>query len=64
MEKHQYPIILTANHVSEILGVSKRIVYEIMGAKDFPLLDLGRKGSKRVERDIFFNWLEQKSKIS
>jgi excisionase family DNA binding protein len=53
--------MLTVVEVMQILGVSKRVAYEIMEAKDFPLIRIRR--SKRVNREDFFNWLEQK-KIS
>ncbi|MFJ5751615.1 helix-turn-helix domain-containing protein [Peribacillus frigoritolerans] len=52
-----YPMILTAVHLSEILIVSKPTAYELMEQKSFPLIKLGR--SKRVLRDEFFNWLTQ-----
>ncbi|MFJ7310017.1 helix-turn-helix domain-containing protein [Peribacillus frigoritolerans] len=52
-----YPMILTAVHLSEILMVSKPTAYELMEQKAFPLIKLGR--SKRVLRDEFFNWLTQ-----
>lgn len=61
MEKKDFPIMLTANEVSQILGVSKRVAYEIMDTPDFPLIKIRR--TKRVNREDFFNWLEQK-KIS
>lgn len=54
--KESYPLILTADHISEIMGVSKRIAYEFMEYKGFPLIRVGRL--KRVNRDAFFNWLE------
>ncbi|MEK4535948.1 helix-turn-helix domain-containing protein [Peribacillus sp. FSL K6-1552] len=52
-----YPMILTAVHLSEILMVSKPTAYELMEQKSFPLIKLGR--SKRVLRDEFFDWLTQ-----
>jgi excisionase family DNA binding protein len=61
MEKKDFPIMLTVVEVMQILGVSKRVAYEIMETKDFPLIRIRR--SKRVNREDFFNWLEQK-KIS
>lgn len=61
MEKKDFPIMLTVSEIMQILGVSKRVAYEIMDSKDFPLIRIRR--SKRVNRDDFFNWLEQK-KIS
>ena len=54
-----YPIMLTADHIAEIMGVSKRIAYEFMEYKGFPLIRVGRL--KRVNRDAFFNWLEKQA---
>lgn len=52
-----YPLVLTAEHVAEILGISKRHAYEIMERRDFPLIRVGRL--KRVTRDAFFAWLDE-----
>jgi excisionase family DNA binding protein len=57
MEKKDFPIILTAVEIAQILGVSKRVAYEIMDTPGFPLIKIRR--SKRVNRDDFFNWLDQ-----
>lgn len=54
-----YPLILTADHISEIMGVSKRIAYEMMEYKGFPLIRVGRL--KRVNRESFFCWLEKQA---
>lgn len=65
MEKHQYPLVLNVKHIMEILGVSNRVAYEIMKRKDFPVMSItGAKGAKRVPRDLFFQWLDDQSKIS
>lgn len=61
MERKDYPILLTAVEISQILGVSKRVAYEIMDTTGFPLIKIRR--SKRVNREDFFNWLDKK-KIS
>lgn len=56
---NDYPLILNAEHIAEIMGVSKRIAYELMEYQGFPLVRVGRL--KRVNRDAFFTWLEQKA---
>ncbi|MCH5586287.1 helix-turn-helix domain-containing protein [Shimazuella sp. AN120528] len=56
MNKEDYPLILKADQVAEILSVSKRKAYEVMEYSNFPLVRVGR--SKRVSRDAFFRWLE------
>lgn len=58
MEKKDYPVVLTAVEVSTILGVSKRVAYELMDEKDFPLIRIRR--SKFVNREDFFGWLDDR----
>ncbi len=52
-----YPVILTAEHIAEILMVSKPTAYELMEQTSFPLIRIGR--SKRVLKEQFFTWLSQ-----
>lgn len=54
-----FPIILTAKDISEILHVSKPTAYEIMNRSDFPVLRFGR--SKRVLKAEFFKWISTRS---
>jgi excisionase family DNA binding protein len=61
--KEDYPLVLTVNEIMEILGIGKRIAYELMDSKGFPCVKVGPK-LKRVNRDAFFNWLDQQSKVS
>lgn len=50
-----YPIVLTAVEISQILKISKPSAYELMDRSSFPLIKIGR--CKRVLRDDFFSWL-------
>lgn len=59
MNKSDYPIILNAKHIQEIMGIGVRRSYEIMDLKGFPKIQIGR--TKRVERDKFFEWLEKQT---
>ncbi|PKR85054.1 helix-turn-helix domain-containing protein [Heyndrickxia camelliae] len=59
MEQKDFPVLLTADEISQILKCSKRVAYEIMDQKDFPLIRIRR--SKRVNRDDFFTWLDKQS---
>lgn len=52
-----YPLVLTAAHVAEIIGISKRVCYEIMDKPGFPLIRIGR--CKRVTREALFKWLNE-----
>lgn len=53
---NDYPLILKASDIAEILRVSKPKAYEIMEEPSFPLIRSGR--TKRVLRDNFMEWLE------
>ena len=57
-----YPIVLTAEHLAEILNVSKVTAYELMNHPSFPLVRIGR--CKRVLKHEFFRWLSQQQKIN
>jgi predicted DNA-binding transcriptional regulator AlpA len=56
MSEKDYPFILTSIEVAEIMRISRKVAYEIMERKDFPLIRIGT--AKKVNRDKFFKWLE------
>lgn len=60
--KEDYPLVLTVTDIMEILGIGKRIAYELMDRTDFPTVRIGKL--KRVNRDAFFEWIEQQGKVS
>ncbi len=49
------PIVLDAKDIQSILGISKGKTYELMNAKDFPTIFLGKR--MVVPRDAFLEWL-------
>jgi len=54
-ERLKLPFALTANHLSKLLGMSKRKVYDALATGDIP----GAKKinqSWRVPRDTFLSW--------
>lgn len=51
-----YPLILTVQHISEIMQCSLYSARNLMNLKGFPVVAFGRV--KRVGRDSFFKWLE------
>jgi excisionase family DNA binding protein len=65
MNKHptidDYPLILTAKHIAEIMQISKTVAYDLMEHKGFPLIRIGR--CKRVKKEDFFNWLTSQKTI-
>lgn len=61
--KEDYPIVLTVKEVMEILGIGKRVAYELMDQPGFPLVKIGDR-LKRVNRDAFFEWMDKQGKVS
>jgi excisionase family DNA binding protein len=62
MNEQNLPNILTAQHIANYLGISRRRVYELLqmneeagGIRSF---QIGL--SKRVDKKDFFQWIEQK----
>ncbi|MBN6887035.1 methanogenic corrinoid protein MtbC1 [Cytobacillus horneckiae] len=58
--KEDYPLILKVSDIQEILQIGKRIAYELMDQEGFPCIKIGKL--KRVNRDKFFEWLDEQSK--
>ena len=63
--KETLPEILTAQHISDYLGISRRRVYELFQLKPdvggIPNLDIG--ASKRVDKQDFFSWIEARKQV-
>jgi len=53
MEETNYPMILTVEHIEEVLSISKPTAYELMERKGFPLIRIGRR--KRCNRQVVLN---------
>lgn len=62
-QKEDYPLVLTAQNIKEILGVSISVAYALMDEKEFPCIRISKK-LKRVNRDAFFEWMEHQGKVS
>ena len=53
------PLMLSAAHLAEILGISQGTVYSLMKQPDFPLIQFGKR--MLVSRERFFEWLERRT---
>ncbi|MDQ0880963.1 helix-turn-helix domain-containing protein [Peribacillus sp. V2I11] len=62
MEKANLPSILTAQHIADYLGISRRRVYELMqmSEKAGGIRSFNIGTSKRVDREDFLRWIEMK----
>jgi hypothetical protein len=56
MQQEDYPLVLTADDISQIMKVSIKKVYEYAHSKGFPRINGYRR--IRVPRDAFFKWLD------
>lgn len=61
MTREDYPLILQAKHIGQLLGIARSTAYALMSQNDFPLLEIG--GRKVCYRDSFFRWLDSKERI-
>lgn len=62
MNIKDYPLVLKAAQVAEIMGVSQSTAYEYMRRKDFPSFKMaGMRGSVRVMRDALYAWMLEQS---
>lgn len=59
-EIYDYPPVLQAWHLQELLGLSAGKVYEIMRSKGCPKLKRGKRVV--VPRDLFWEWFLNESK--
>jgi predicted DNA-binding transcriptional regulator AlpA len=53
----ELPIMLNANDIVNVLGISRAFAYNIMHDKSLPVIVLGKR--RVVNRDKFFTWLEK-----
>jgi len=51
-----YPPVLQATQIMEILGISRGATYALMRSEDFPTVSIGGK-RKVVVKDEFVEWL-------
>lgn len=56
----EYPLTLNAEHVKEILGISRGESYNTMHREDFPAFRIGKR--MLVRRDAFKEWYEAQGK--
>ena len=59
MDINELPLIMTAEHVAKVLGISKLSAYELFKTTGFPGKTVGRL--KRVNRDAFIEWTKKTS---
>ena len=52
----QLPLILNADQVSQLLGISRAGTYELFHREDFPCVRINKR--MFVERDKLLAWLE------
>ena len=56
----QFPVVLQASHIQEILDVSKKYVYELLHRSDFPTVHVTEKRMV-VPKEAFIRWLDEQA---
>ena len=53
------PAMLKVEHISEIMGISKVVAYELVNRPDFPALRIGKRII--IPKDKFLNWIDEEA---
>ena len=56
----QLPIMLNADQLAQVLGISRAGAYQLMHAKDFPTIRIGKR--MVVPKEMLSKWLDEKLK--
>jgi len=59
-EFEQLPVILNAEQLASVLGISRAAAYQLMHSKGFPTIRIGKRMT--VPKDKFLEWIEEKLK--
>lgn len=54
----QLPIMLNADQLAQVLGISRAGAYQLMHAKDFPTIRIGKR--MVVPKEKLIRWLDEK----
>ena len=57
----QLPLMLNADQVAAVLGISRANAYTLMHAKGFPTIQIGKR--MLVQREKLFDWMENRSGV-
>lgn len=53
----ELPLMLNANHIAGILGISRAFAYNLLHDQSLPVIVIGKR--RVVNRDKFFGWLKE-----
>lgn len=56
---NQLPLTLCAEHISQILGISRSATYTLLRSKGFPTIYIGKR--MVVPKDKFIAWIEEQT---
>ena len=54
----ELPLMLNANDIMNVLGISRAFAYNIMHDKSLPVIVIGKR--RVVNKDKFFTWLQKR----
>ena len=56
----QLPLVLNADQVAQVLGISRANGYALLHRADFPALRIGKRLS--VPKDMLLEWIEKQTR--
>lgn len=56
------PLTLNALDVAEALGISRAAAYELVRAKGFPRMNVGKR--ILIPKDAFLEWIKEQTEVS
>lgn len=60
-DQSELPLVMCAEDVAKVMGISKANAYAVMHCKGFPTITLGKR--MMVQREQFFRWLDTQQRI-
>lgn len=58
---NELPLVMSAEDIAKVMGISKGNAYALMHTKGFPTITLGKR--MMVKRDHFFEWLDAQRQV-
>ena len=55
----QLPLIMTVDHISQVMGISRVGAYELTKTEGFPVIRVGRRIT--IPKSAFIKWVDEKS---
>ena len=59
---HDLPLMLTAQEVGDMLGISRAATYELVRSKGCPHMNVGKR--ILIPKDAFLEWIREQTEVN